>query len=111
MMPDNYDFSSDLTVLNERCLKNQIPSPVKFTQSGKPCIKNRTHIDLREVFRKELVKGSIFKNKYRALKLEHVSQALLGKGKYGGGALSGANVHTLTIDQQKQYMYYKTRSW
>jgi DNA polymerase elongation subunit (family B) len=83
MMPDNDNFSSDLVVLNERCIKNQIPSLVKFSWNGKPCIDNRIHIDLCEVFRKELLRGTIFKNKYRTLKLEDVSQALLGKGKYG----------------------------
>jgi len=51
-----------------------------------------------------MVKGTIFKNKYRTLKLEDVSQALLEKGKYGSGAVSGANVHTLTREQQKQYV-------
>lgn len=100
----NSDFSSDLVVLNERCIKNQIPSPVKFSWNGKPCIENRMHIDLCEVFRKELVKGTIFKNRYRTLKLEDVSQALLGKGKYSSGTISGANAHSLTIEQQKQYV-------
>jgi DNA polymerase, archaea type len=103
MMPDN-DFSSDLAVLNERCIKNGISSPVKFSWNGRPTIENRIHIDLCEVFRKELVRGTILKNKYRTLKLEDVSQALLGKGKYGEGAISGANVHTLSIEQQKQYV-------
>jgi DNA polymerase I len=103
MMPDN-DFSSDLAVLNERCVKNGISSPVKFSWNGRPNIENRIHIDLCEVFRKELVRGTIFKNKYRTLKLEDVCQALLGKGKYGEGAISGANVHTLSIEQQKQYV-------
>jgi DNA polymerase, archaea type len=103
MMPDN-DFSSDLVVLNERCIKNSIPSLVTFTRNGKPCIEDRIHIDLCEVFRKELVRGTIFKNKYRTLKLEDVSQALLGEGKYGSGAISGANVHTLTVERQKQYV-------
>jgi DNA polymerase I len=104
MTLDNDDFSSDLAILNERCMKNGIPSPVKFAQSGRPYIENGIHIDLCEVFRKELVRGSIFKNKYRTLKLQDVSQGVLGKGKYGSGVISGANVHTLTIDQQKQYV-------
>jgi DNA polymerase I len=103
MMRDN-NFSSDLAVLNERCLKNGIPSPVKFSSNGKPCIDKRIHIDLCEVFRKELVRGTIFNNKYRTLKLEDVSHALLGRGKYGSGAISGANVHILSIDEQKQYV-------
>ena len=98
------NFGSDLAVLNERCIKNSIPSPVKFSSNGKPSIENRMHIDLYEVFRNELVKGSIFKNKYRTLKLEDVCQALLSKGKYGSGAISGANVHTLTIEPHRQYV-------
>src|SRR5919106_6874393 len=104
MMLDNDNFSSDLAVLNERCLKNGLPSPVKFTWNGKPCIDNRIHIDLCDVFRKELVRGTIFKNKFRTLKLEDISQALLGEGKYGSGAIYGANVHTVTIEEQKQYV-------
>jgi hypothetical protein len=32
-MIDN-DFSSDLAVLNERCIKNCIPSPVKFVKDA-----------------------------------------------------------------------------
>jgi DNA polymerase, archaea type len=103
MMLDN-DFSSDLAVLNERCIKNSIPSPVKLSLNGRPCIENRIHIDLYEVFQKELVKGTILKNKYRTLKLQDVSQGVLGKGKYGSGAMSGANVSTLTVEQQKQYV-------
>jgi len=105
----NSDFSSDLVVLNERCIKNQIPSPVKFSWNGKPCIENRVHIDLFEVFRKELVKGTIFKNRYRTLKLEDVSQGLLGRGKYGSGAINGANVQFLSIDEQKQYVLQDAR--
>jgi len=105
MKPDNNnDSRSDLTVLNERCIRNGIPSPVKFSWNGKPSVENRTHIDLCEVFRKELVKGTIFKNKYRTLKLQDVSQALLGKGKYGSGAISGANAHSLGVERQKEYV-------
>jgi len=103
MMADN-GLNSDLAVLNERCIRNGIPSPVKFSWSGKPCIDNRIHIDLCDVFRKELVRGTIFKNKFRTLKLEDVSQALLGRGKYGSGAIFGVNAHSLTIEQQKQYV-------
>lgn len=103
MISDN-DANSDLAVLNERCIKNGISSPVKFSWNGRPTIENRIHIDLYEVFKKEMVKATIFKNKYRTLKLEDVSQGVLGKGKYGSGALSGANVHSLTIDDQKQYV-------
>src|SRR5215217_6610291 len=103
MITEN-EVNSDLAVLNERCIKNGVPSPVKFLWNSRPTIEGRVHIDLCEVFRKELVKGTIFRNKYRTLKLEDVSQALLGKGKHGSGVISGANVHTLTVEQQKQYV-------
>jgi DNA polymerase I len=103
MITEN-EVNSDLAVLNERCIKNGVPSPVKFLWNGRPTIEGRIHIDLCEVFRKELVKGTIFRNKYRTLKLEDVSQALLRKGKHGSGVISGANVHTLTVEQQKQYV-------
>src|ERR687895_1079341 len=103
MMADT-DINSDLAVLNERCIKNGIPSPVRFSWNGRPTVENRVHIDLYGIFRKELVKGTIFKNKYRTLKLEDVSQGVLGKGKYGSGAISGMNVNGLTIDQQKRYV-------
>jgi DNA polymerase, archaea type len=102
-MPDN-EVNSDLAVLNERCIRNGIPSPVKFSWNGKPSIKNRIHIDLYEVFKKEIVKGTIFKNRYRTLKLEDVSHALLGKGKYGLGSVSGSNAHKLSVEEQKQYV-------
>jgi DNA polymerase elongation subunit (family B) len=108
MMADN-DVNSDLAVLNERCIKNGIASPVKFSWNCRPTIENRIHIDLCKVFRKELVRGTIFRNRYRTLKLEDVSQALLGKEKYGSGAISGANVHALTIEQQKQYVLKDAR--
>jgi DNA polymerase elongation subunit (family B) len=103
MITEN-EVNSDLAVLNERCIKNGVPSPVKFSWNGRPTIENKTHIDLCEVFKKEMVRGTIFKNKYRTLKLEDVSQALLGKGKHGFGAISGANVDTLTVEEQKEYV-------
>jgi DNA polymerase elongation subunit (family B) len=71
---DFNNSGSDLFMLNERCLKNGIPSPIEFdAQTGRPYIRGRTHIDLFEVFKKEMVKSTIFKNKYRTLKLEEVA--------------------------------------
>jgi hypothetical protein len=37
MIPEN-DFGSDLMVLSERCIKNQILSPVRFSWNCKPWI-------------------------------------------------------------------------
>jgi DNA polymerase, archaea type len=103
-------YSSDLVVLNERCLKNRIPSPVAFdARTGRPYIKGKVHIDLYEVFKKEMVKSTIFKNKYRTLKLEDVAHAVLGHGKFGSGSVTGANVGDMPIDIQKSYVLQDAR--
>jgi DNA polymerase elongation subunit (family B) len=59
-------------------------------------------IDLYKVFRNEIVKASIFKNKYRSLKLDEVSKSLLGKGKLSD--IDGENVHAKSVEEQKQYV-------
>jgi DNA polymerase I len=100
-----YASGSDLAILNERCLKNGLPSPVEFDhRTGRPYIKGKVHIDLYEVFRKEMVKSTIFKNRYRTLKLDDVAQALLGRGKLGAGEITGANVAGMAVDVQKSYV-------
>jgi DNA polymerase elongation subunit (family B) len=99
-------------MLNERCLKNATPSPAVFhVQTGRPYIKGRTHIDLYEVFKKEVVKSTVLKNKYRTLKLEAVVQALLGKSKFGevSGAITGANVGDMPVDTRKSYVLQDAR--
>jgi DNA polymerase I len=99
-----YSSGSDLAVLNERCLKNRVPSPVEFDpRTGRPYISGKMHIDLYEVFKKEMVKSTIFKNRYRTLKLDEVAQALLGHGKFGDG-ISGVNVAGMSVDVQKSYV-------
>jgi DNA polymerase, archaea type len=101
---------SDLFVLNERCLKNGIPSPVEFDlQTGRPYIRGRVHIDLYEVFSKQMVKSTIFKDRYRTLKLDDVAQALLGHGKFGSGGIDGANVRNLPVEVQKAYVLQDAR--
>ena len=49
-----------------------------------------------------MIKTSIFKNKYKSLKLDDVSHALIGKGKIAG--ISGENAYTKSIEEQKQYV-------
>lgn len=99
-----YNSYSDLAVLNERCLKNGVPSPVEFDhQTGRPSIKGKMHIDLYEVFKKEMVKSTIFKNRYRTLKLDDVARSLLGHGKFGD-RITGANVAGMPVDVQKSYV-------
>jgi DNA polymerase, archaea type len=103
-------LGTDLVVLNERCVKNGIPSPVEFdSRTGRPYIKGKAHIDLYEVFKKEMVKSIIFKNKYRTLKLDDVSQTLIGKGKFGVGQVSGSNIGTMPVGVQKAYVLQDAR--
>lgn len=98
-------IGSDLVTLNERCLKNGIPSPVAFdARTGRPYIKGKVHIDLYEVFRKEMMKSTIFRNRYRSLRLEDVALALLGHGKFGDGRIMGTDVGSMPVDIQKSYV-------
>jgi DNA polymerase I len=109
MAMDLQGFDSDLTVLHKRCLKYSIPSPIGFTASGRPYIKGRIHIDLYEVFNKQMVKSTFFKNRYRTPRLDDVSKALLGHGKFGDGEITGANVADLPIEAQKPYVLQDAR--
>jgi DNA polymerase I len=93
---------SDLAVFDDRCFKNNIDSKIIFSNNNIPSIKGKEHIDLYQVFQKEMVKNSIFKNKYKSLKLGDVSKALLEKGKHDG--ITGANVYTKSIEEQKKYV-------
>jgi DNA polymerase elongation subunit (family B) len=94
--------ASDLMILHERCIANGIESPVDISSGIFPRLKVKNHIDLYRIFEKELVRSSIFENKYRSLKLEDVTQALLGKGKYRG--ITGANIAEESVSIQKQYV-------
>jgi hypothetical protein len=63
-----------------------------------------------KVFRKELVRGTIYLQKQVSDAQTRRSQAFFGRGKYGSEAISSANVHSLPIEQEKQYMYYEMHS-
>ena len=98
-------FDSDLAILHSRCTANGIESRIAFNQSGIPFIKGQTHIDLYNVFDKPMIQTTIFKNKYRSLKLDEVSKAVLGNelgGKYK--ELSGDNIESLSLQEQKNYV-------
>ena len=95
-------IDSDLAILNERYVKNGIQSPIGYDDRGITFVEGRTHIDLYKVFRNEMIKTSIFKNKYKSLKLDDVSLTILGKGKITD--ISGENVYTKSIEEQKQYV-------
>lgn len=95
-------IDSDLAIMNERCIKNGIQSIVEYNEKGVPFVEGHIHIDLYKVFRNEMIKTSIFKNRYKSLKLDEVSRAILGKGKITG--TTGENVYTKSIEEQKQYV-------
>jgi Bifunctional DNA primase/polymerase, N-terminal len=99
---------SDLAVLHNRCLANGVDSIVSFNSAGIPYIRGQKHIDLYDVFEKPMVQTTIFNNAYRTLKLDEVSQAVLGDnnidagGKYKG--LTGKDIQSLPVEEQKKYV-------
>ena len=74
----------------------------RYEPKDLPFIEGQTRIDLYKVFRNEMLKTSIFKNKYRSLKLNDVSIALLGKGKLSD--IDGENARSKSVNEQKQYL-------
>jgi DNA polymerase, archaea type len=105
-------IDSDLAVLHNRCLANDVDSIVEFNYAGIPYIRNQAHIDLYNVFGKPIVQTTIFKNAYRTLKLDEVSKVVLGTyhkhvesgvfGKYKG--LTGKDFQILPTEEQKKYV-------
>jgi DNA polymerase elongation subunit (family B) len=99
---------SDLALLHNRCLANDVDPIVDFTGTGIPYIRGQKHIDLHSVFSKPMVQTTIFKNAYRTLKLDEVSKAILlssdstGTGKYKG--LTGKDIYKLSVQEQKEYV-------
>lgn len=93
---------SDLTVLNERCIKNSLPSIIGYNGKGLPFIEGRFHVDLYKVFRNKIIRASVFDNRYRSLGLNDVATALLAKGKLKD--VNGQNAHSESIELQKEYV-------
>jgi hypothetical protein len=93
----------DLLILHQRCKANNVTSIIKLGKHGLPYIASREHqhIDLLNVYSKEMVKDGMYKGKYRTNKLNDVSKALLGYGKYNN--YSGAEFKTLPVDEQVKY--------
>jgi DNA polymerase I len=93
--------NSDLAILHERCIANEIQSIVSMSPNGVPYIGYPKHIDLCNVYSKVLVQDTIYKKAYRTAKLDEVSKALLGHGKYKD--LSGKDFKSLPIKEQIEY--------
>ena len=92
---------SDLAILHERCIANDIQSIVSLGPNGMPYIGYPKHIDLCNVYSKAMVQDTIYKKAYRTHKLDDVSKALLGYGKYKD--FSGKDFKSLPIEEQIEY--------
>jgi DNA polymerase elongation subunit (family B) len=93
--------NSDLAILHERCIANNIQSIVSLGPNGIPYIGYPKHIDLCNVYSKAMVQDTIYKKAYRTHKLDDVSKALLGYGKYKD--FSGKDFKSLPIEEQIEY--------
>jgi DNA polymerase elongation subunit (family B) len=93
--------NSDLAILHERCIANDIQSIVSLSRNGVPYIGYPKHIDLCNVYSKVMVQDTIYKKAYRTHKLDEVSKALLGYGKYKD--FSGKDFKSLPIEEQIEY--------
>ncbi len=60
------------------------------------------HIDLYQIYNKPLVKTMIYQNKYRDLKLDTVSNAILDEGKFE--QLDGLQIQNLPMEKQIEYV-------
>jgi DNA polymerase elongation subunit (family B) len=100
---------SDLAILHNRCVANDVDSMVNFSSTGVPYVRSHTHVDLHNIFSKPMIQTSIFRNSYRTLRLDEVSKVVLSEhdeelsaGKYKG--LTGKEVQELSVEEQKKYV-------
>jgi hypothetical protein len=70
--------NSDLAILHERCIANEIQSIVSLTTNGVPYIGYPKHIDICNIYSKVMDQDTIYRKAYRTAKLDEVSKALLG---------------------------------
>jgi DNA polymerase elongation subunit (family B) len=98
------DVQCDLGILYERCQANGIDNIIFKSKKGSRTyysIPGLNHIDLYQVYSKVMVQDTIYNRSYRTHKLDDVSKALLGHGKYKG--LSGEDFLKLPIKDRKKY--------
>ena len=98
--------NGDLVILDMNLKRNGIPSIVKYDKfTGRPSIhqygSDTADIDLCSVFAKPIIRHVIFKNKYKSLRLQEISTALLGYGRLGNE--SGSAILRMPINQRKAY--------
>jgi DNA polymerase elongation subunit (family B) len=96
--------TSDLSILYQRCKANGINSIVKLGSKGVPYLiggDELKHIDLLNVYGKIMVQEGMYSNAYRTHKLDEVSKALLGHGKYKN--YSGKDFASVSIEEQEKY--------
>jgi hypothetical protein len=97
------DVQCDFGILYERCEANGIDNLVDKSITGRRIyysIRPLKHIDLYQVYRKAMVQDTIYDRAYRTHKLNDVSEALLGHGKYKG--LSGKDFLKLSVKDRKK---------
>ena len=96
-------IDSDFVVYNARCEKHDVKSLVDTTIYGQPRFKKHMHIDMANVYGKQIVMNDIFKRKYRTSGLDEVSRAVLGStgGKYKN--LNAIEANKLSVPEQKKY--------
>jgi DNA polymerase, archaea type len=94
-----------LGILYERCEANGIDNIVFKSKKGSRTyysIPGLNHIDLYQVYSKQMVQDTIYNHAYRTHKLDEVSKVLLGHGKYK--SLSGKDFLKLSIKERKKYV-------
>jgi hypothetical protein len=95
------DVKCDLGILCERCEANGIDNIIFKSKKASRTyysIPGLNHIDLYQVYSKVMVQDTIYNRAYRTHKLDEVSKALLGYGKYKD--LSGKDFLKLSIKEK-----------
>ena len=98
------DVQCDIGILYERCQANGIDNIIFKSKKASRTyysIPGLNHIDLYQVYSKAMVQDTIYNRAYRTHKLDEVSKAILGYGKYKD--LSGRDFLKLSIQERKKY--------
>jgi DNA polymerase elongation subunit (family B) len=104
----NTDIKCDFGILHERCEANGLTQEniIEKQKRGNRTyysIPHFNHIDLYQVFSKQLVKIAIHGDKYRTFGIDDVAKALLDYGKYKG--ISGKDFQKLSQKDKEKYAF------